>query len=85
MISCSAQALRFEALQVLHQVAHGEVGGIALAVVAVLLAGLEGGDVGRGHGFGAVAQAFERAVDQLLVFPGEAAEQQRGVGALVRA
>src|SRR5215472_16264360 len=76
-------ALLFEALQVLDQVADGEVGGVALAVVAVLLAGLKGFDVGSRYGFGAVAQAFEGAVHQLLVLPGEAAEEQRGVGALV--
>src|SRR5437763_684413 len=47
---------------------------VALAVVAVLLAGLEGFDVGSGHSFGAVAEACEGAVNELLVFPREAAE-----------
>ncbi len=70
------EALLFQALEILHQVADGEVGGIALAVVAVFLAGLEGPDVGRGHGFGAVAEAFQGAMDQLFVLPGEAAEEQ---------
>ena len=78
------QSLLFQALQVLHQVADGEISGVALAVVAVLLAGLEGLHVGRGHGFGAVAQSFESAVHQLFVLPGQAAEQQRGVGRAAR-
>ena len=75
-----AEALLFQALQILHQVADGEIGRIALAVVAVLLAGLESAHVGRGNGFGTVAQAFERAMNQLFVLPGQPAEQQRGVG-----
>ena len=41
-------ALLFERLQVLHQVADGEVGRIALAVVAELLAELEAGTSGTG-------------------------------------
>ena len=76
------QPLLFQALQILHQVADGEIGRVALAVVAVLLAGLEGLHVGSGHGLGTVAQAFERAMHQLFVLPGQTAEQQRGMGAL---
>ncbi len=78
------EALLFQALQILHQVADGEIGRVALAVVAVLFAGLEGFHVGSGHGFGAVAQSFERAMHQLFVFPGQTAEQQRGAAALFR-
>ena len=76
------QALLFQALQILHQVADGEVSGVALAVVAVFLAGLKGADVGGRHGFGDVAEAFERAMDQLFVLPGEAAEEKGGPAAL---
>jgi len=76
-------ALFFEPLQVLHQVADGKVSRVTLAVVAVLFAGLESAHVGCGDGLGAVAQAFEGAVHQLFVLPGEAAEEQRGGGALV--
>ena len=76
-------ALLFQRLQILHQVADGEVSGIALAVVAVLLARLERLDVRGGNGFGAIAEAFEGAVDQFLVLPGQAAEKQGGLGALV--
>ena len=68
------QSLLFQALQILHQVADGEVSGIALAVITVLFAGLKRAHVGGGHGFGDVAEAFERTVDQLLVLPGKAAE-----------
>ena len=76
------EALFFQALQILHQVADGKIGRVALAVVAVLLAGLEGLHVGSGHGFGAVAQSFERAMHQLFMLPGQPAEQQRGAAAL---
>ena len=76
------QSLLFQALQILHQVADGEVSRVALAVVAVFLAGLKRAHVGRGHGFGDVTEAFERAVHELLVLPGEAAEQQSGPAAL---
>ena len=82
MISCLVRPLLFQALHELHQVADGEVGGVALAVVAVFLAELERLLVGDGHGFALVAQAFERAVDQLFVLPGEAAEEDGGVVAL---
>ena len=70
-------------MQILHQVADGEIGGIALAVVAIFLAGLKRLHVGRRDGFGQVAETFERTVHQLFVFPGEPAEQQRGVAALL--
>ena len=70
-------------LQILHQVADGEVGGIALPVVAVLLARLERLDVRGRNGFGAIAEAFEGAVHQFLVLPGQSAEQERGLAALV--
>ena len=83
MISCLGIPCSSRRLQILHQVADGEVGGIALAVVAVLLARLERLDVRGGNGFGAVAEAFEGAVHQLLVLPGQSAEEEGGLGALV--
>ena len=73
---------RFQALEILHEIADSEVRGVALAVVAVLFASLESTHVGRGHRTGLVAEAFERAMHQLFVLPGEAAEKQRGGGAL---
>ena len=78
-----AETLFFEALEVLDEVADGEIGRIALAVVAVFLAGLERLHVRGRHGLGAIAESFERAMHQLFVFPGETAEQQRGVRALL--
>ena len=45
----------FQALQILNQVAYGEVGRVALAVVAVLFPGLECFHVRRGDGFGPIA------------------------------
>ena len=76
-------ARAFERLQVLHQVPDGEIRRIALAVVAILLAELERAHVGRGHHLALVSQAFDGAMHQLLVFPGEAAEQQRGARTLL--
>ena len=76
------EPLLFQVLQVLHQVTDGEVGRVALAVVAVFLAGLERLDVGSGHGFGPVAQTFQGAMHQLFVLPGQTAEQKRGVAPL---
>ena len=75
-------ALLFKALQVLDHIAHGEVGGIALAVVAEFFAELESVHIGRGNHFGLIAQAFQRAVYQLLVLPRQATEKQRGLAAL---
>ena len=82
MISCFGNSLLFERLEILDQVADGEVGRVALTVVAVLLARLEGFDVGGGNGFGAVAETLEGAVNQLFVLPGQTTEEKGGVGTL---
>ncbi len=76
-------SLFFQGLQILHQVADGEVGGIALAVVAVLLPRLKRLDVGRGDGFGAIAEAFKSAMHQLFVLPGQSTEKEGGLSTLV--
>ena len=76
------KAFGFKVLHELHQVADGEVGGIALAVVAVLFAELEGLFVGHRHGLALVAEALKRGVHEALVLPGETAEQNCGVIAL---
>src|SRR5262249_11358356 len=73
------QALGFQVLNELHQVSDGEVGRIALPVVAVLLAKLKSLLVGHGNGFAPVAQAFQSGVDQALVLPGEPTEEDGGV------
>ena len=66
------------------EVADGKISRVALAVIAVFLAGLERFDVRRGNGFGAIAEAFEGAVDKLFMFPGQAAEERVVVWALLR-
>ena len=76
------QALLFQGLRKLHEVADGEVGGIALAVVAVFLAQLKRLLVGHRDRLAPVAKAFQRTMDQLLVLPGEAAEEDGGLIAL---
>ncbi len=69
------EASRFERLQELYEVADGEVSGIALAVVAKLLAGLEGGHVGVRQHLEAIAAAAKHGLDEALVFPGKASEK----------
>ena len=64
-------------LKVLHQIADGEVGWITLAVVAELLAGLEGRDVRNRQLLAAVATTLKDSTDQVLVLPGKAAKQNR--------
>ena len=73
---------RFQALEVLHQVADGEVGGIALPVVAVFFAQLKGGDVGHGQNVAAISAALKHRLDDALMFPGEAAEENGHLAAL---
>ena len=51
-----------QVLDELHEVADGEVGRVALPVVAVLLAELEGVDVGGRHDRGLVAERLEHAL-----------------------
>ena len=76
------QALLFQASGQTAQGCHGEVRGVALAVVAVFLAELEGVLVGDRQGFALVAETFQSAVDKLFMLPGEAAEENGGVIAL---
>ncbi|MFZ0298755.1 MAG: hypothetical protein WAM13_10450 [Candidatus Sulfotelmatobacter sp.] len=71
------QAFLLQKLKVLHEIAHGEVGGITLAVVAELLAGLKGRDVGNRQLFAAVAATLKDGTDQVFMLPGKAAKQNR--------
>ena len=66
-------------LQDLHQVADGEVGGVALAAVAKLLAHGEGGVVGGVDGLDFVPDAAQRRGDEHVVGHGQAAHQDRGM------
>ena len=75
MISCFGQAAGFQALQILHQIAHGEIRGIALPVVAVFLAELERRDIGHGQDVAAISAAFEDRLDDRLVLPRQATKQ----------
>ena len=80
----ASQAFFLEELQVLHEVADGEIRRIALTIVAKLLARLEGSDVGDGEFLATVAAALEDGTDQVFVLPSEAAEQDGDVLALLR-
>jgi len=70
-------------LQILHQIADGEIRRIALAVVAELLPGLEGGDIRHRQLLAAVTLALEDSANQVFVLPGEASKQNCGTGPLV--
>ncbi len=84
MISCLViPRSRLDRLQVLYQVADGEVRRIALTVVAVLLAELEGRHVGHRHDFAAIAAALEHRLDHAFVLPGEAAEEDGHLAAFL--
>ena len=76
-ILSARQPFFLQKLQVLHQIADGEIGRITLAVVAELFAGLEGGDVGNRQLFAAVATTLKDGTDQVLMLPGKAAKQNR--------
>src|SRR4026209_2207176 len=67
----------------LHQIANGKVGRIALAVVSEFLARLKRGDVRHRKLLAAIAAALKDGADQVLVFPGQAAEQDRHLAALI--
>ena len=77
-------AAGFQALQVLHQVADREVRRIALPVVAVFLAQLEGRHVRHRQDLAAIAAAFEHGLDHLFVLPRQAAEKNGDLAALLR-
>ena len=70
-------------LDILDEVSNGEVGRIALAVVSVFLAELEGALVGHGEGLHLVTEAGERRMDELFVLPGEPAKKDGGFAALL--
>src|SRR5579862_7568408 len=74
-------ALRLEELQVLDEIADGEVRRVALPVVAVFLAQLEGIDVRHRQHVAVIAAALEDSLDHALVLPRQAAEQDRHLGA----
>ena len=77
-------AAGFQALQILHQVAHRKIRRIALPVVAVFLAELERRHIRHRQDLAAVAAAFEDGLDDLFVLPGQAAEENRHLAALLR-
>ena len=77
------QALLLERLQVLNEIAYRKVRRIALPVVAVFLTGLERLHIRGRNGLGTIAQAFQGAMDQLFVLPGQTSEKKRGVSALI--
>ena len=71
-------------MEILHQVSDGEIRRIALAVVAIFLAGLKSGNIRHRELFARVAAALEDRTNQILVLPGEAAKQDCRMRSLVR-
>jgi hypothetical protein len=78
------QAFFLQKLEILHQIAYGEVGRIALAVIAELLTGLKCGHVGHRQLLAAVAATLEDRANQVLVLPGKASKQNRDAVPLFR-
>jgi hypothetical protein len=69
-------------LEILHQIAYGEIGRIALPVVAVFLSRLERRHVRHGQLLAPISAALEDRANQILVLPCEATEQDRHAAAL---
>ena len=63
----------------LHEITDGEIRRVALAAVAVLLAGLEGRVVRARHVLHVVTEALQRGLDQRVLDHREAADEQRDV------
>src|SRR5438552_8983841 len=61
-------------LEILHQVPDGKIRRIALAIVAVLFARLEGGDVRHRQLLAAIAAALKDGANQILMLPCETAK-----------
>ncbi|MBI4263801.1 MAG: hypothetical protein HY657_05470 [Acidobacteria bacterium] len=80
----AGEAGRFQMLEVLDQMPDGEIRRIALAVVAVLLAELERGDIRRRQNLHPVAGRLKGGLDEPLVLRREPAEQDRDAVALGR-
>src|SRR5262249_25138443 len=74
--------LLFERLKVLHQVAYGKIGRVALTVVAVFLTKLERLHVRGWYGLASVPQPLKRAMNKIFMFPRETAEKHSGMRAL---
>ena len=72
-----------EELEILHQIAHGKVGRVALPVVAEFLAGLEGRNVGHRKLLAAISAALKDGAYQIFMLPGEPSEQNRRMRALL--
>src|SRR5262249_42078682 len=64
---------------------HGKVRRIALPVVAILLAKLEGGDIRHGQDLALVAAALEDRLDDALMLPCQSTEQNGDLAALLGA
>src|SRR5262249_38442272 len=77
-------AFLLEELEILHQVAHSEIGGIALAVVAEFLARLEASDIRHRQFLALVSAALEDGADQVFVLPGKTTKQDGDVATLLR-
>src|SRR6202022_548302 len=66
--------LFLQELEILHQVADGEIGRITLTVIAKLLSRLEAGDVRDRKLFAVVTATLEHGANQVFVLPSEAAK-----------
>ncbi len=78
------QSLLFEALQVAHQIADGEIRRVALAIISKFFPCLKIGHDGRRNIFTAIAAAMKDRLNHLLVLPSKAAEKDRDIVTFAR-
>jgi hypothetical protein len=80
----AGETLFLQELEMLHQVSHGKIGGIALAIVAKLLSRLEPGNVRDRELLAVVTAALENGANQVFVLPSESAKQNSYAVTLLR-
>jgi hypothetical protein len=77
------ETLFLQELEILHQIADGEICRIALTVIAKLLSCLEAGDVRDRKLLAVVTATLEHGANQVFVLPSEAAKQNGDAVALL--
>src|SRR5262249_44194507 len=76
--------VRLQALQVLHQISHREIGWIALAVVSVFFPELERGHVRNRENSAGIATGLKNGLNDFFVLPRQSAEEDGDFAALLR-
>ncbi len=66
-------------MEILDEITDGEISGVALPVIAVLLAKLKSRHICYGKDFTPIATSFEDGLDHFFVLPCEAAKKDRNL------